>query len=68
MYIELSWVKVCGQYGTHKTECCLGIIKLITAVAKLFANRESIINSLQKSDLSWCWRDLLTLKDLHGVT
>ena len=59
---------VCSQYRTHKTECCLGTLILITAVAKLFANLDSIKNSLQKSDLSWCWRDLVTLKDLHGVT
>ena len=68
MYIRSSQMKVCGQYGTRKTECHLLNLILIPTVAKLFANQNSIRNSLQKSDLSWCWRDVVTLKDLHGVT
>ena len=46
----------------------LGTVILITAVAKLFANLDSLRNNLQKSDLSLCWRELVTLKDLHSVT
>ena len=29
---------VCGQYGLDKTECCLGTLMFIAAVAKLFAD------------------------------
>ena len=61
-------MKVCGQYGTYKRVCCLGTSIFIPTVAKLFTNVGSIRNNLQKSDLSWCWRDLVTVKDLRGLT
>jgi hypothetical protein len=68
IYTESSQVKVCGQYGTHKTKCCVGTLILIPTMGKLFTNLYSIRISLQKSDLSWCCRDLVTLKYLPGVT
>jgi len=51
-----------------KENVVLETIILIPAVEKLVANLDSIRNSIQKSDSSWCWRDLVTLKDLHSVT
>jgi hypothetical protein len=42
IYIQSSQVKVSGQYGTHKRECCLGTLIFVIAVTKLFTNQESI--------------------------
>jgi hypothetical protein len=39
-------MEVCGQYGTHKTERCLGTLIFIAVVAKLFRNLELAYRSL----------------------
>ena len=55
----------CGIWAfSSSRKHCLGTVILITAAAKLFAYQDSIRNSLQQSDLSWGWRDLVTLTDL----